>query len=173
MANRILGFLKTLFARAMEEEGLIEANPIQEIKRVSEEKPCDRVYKDDEIRWIRSATEGRPDSSAGLLKTFLYTAARRSEVLNMRWQALDLDRRVCWIPAETEGNKDATLYPLEQSTKAIDDLVTAAELKRHSETQELTVQVLVGEVIQVLARERTRSSERPSITHTAEYPSDG
>ena len=80
---------------------------------------------EEEIRHVWKALGHERLSIAATLKLALLTAQRRSEVLGIRWDELDLETRWWTIPAERSKNKLAHRVPL--ASQALDLLARLRE----------------------------------------------
>lgn len=86
------------------DRGLIESNPIADLKGPAPLASRDRVLAARELHafWTVVATFDWPFGP--LLQLLLLTGQRRTEVAGMRWQAIDLDKAVWTIPRERTKN---------------------------------------------------------------------
>src|SRR4029077_19722453 len=83
------------------------ANPVANVDKVVKEIARDRVLEDDEIVAFWAAC-GELDWPFGpLYKLLLVTAQRRDEVAGMKWDEIDLKKRVWIIPRERAKNDRA------------------------------------------------------------------
>lgn len=129
-SNRVRAQIRQMFNYAILELEILAANPVAKIKAQGEEKPRERVLRDDEIvavwrglddpsrltnaRNARRANNrvyvSRPVGIA--LKLLLILLQRRHEVAAMRRSDLDLDQAVWTIPGLITKNGRSTLVPL-------------------------------------------------------------
>jgi integrase len=102
-ANRALASLRACLQTAWR-LGYIEANPAGRVKPLREPPPRTRVFNDDETRRLLDAIAALkdPHAKAGLLILFA-TGARLSEVLNLRWEDVDLDGCFIRLPNPKSG----------------------------------------------------------------------
>jgi integrase len=96
-ANRAFEVLRRAYAWAAEEE-LIEASPLVGLKKLTQEAPRERTHSDAELRRILAAAPGT--EYAGIVPLIVWTGVRSHEARSMRWQDIDLRRRVWTIPAK-------------------------------------------------------------------------
>jgi len=97
-ANRILGNMCRVFNLAID-WGWIEKNPTERIRR-NREDPRERYLTNDEIGRLHRALNNCVERTcAEAIQTILLTGARKSEVLQMRWDQLDLNNGVWMKPA--------------------------------------------------------------------------
>lgn len=112
--NRRLWMLSKLMDEA-EHRGLRSGpNPCRRIKRYRETKrtrflsPAELAKVGDALRELE--TDGKVSKpAAAALRLLLFTGARKSEVLSMRWQDLDLDRGVWNLPDAKAGPRPVYL----------------------------------------------------------------
>ncbi|UIF87806.1 site-specific integrase [Cupriavidus necator] len=116
--NRYLATLSSVFNFAMQRE-IIAIHPMKG-GAVSKEKESDgrrRILTPGEEQSLYTACDG---SSWPMMRLFLRvcltTAARKSEVLKLRWQDIDLDRSVAMLP-KTKNDSPRAL-PLVSDVKA-------------------------------------------------------
>jgi|GEM_PF-153251 excisionase family DNA binding protein len=99
-ANRYLALLKKMFNLAIE-EGYLEANPAAKIKLFSE-KDClkERILTEDEEVRLK-------DASYPVLRSVicvaLNTGMRHGEILNLRWNQVDLERSAVTVERTKSG----------------------------------------------------------------------
>jgi integrase len=110
-ANRTRALISKLFNFAIA-RGLVEHNPASHIPRPTAERTRDRVLSADEIRVLWLAAEHERPKVAALFKLALLTAARRTEILGMRWDEIDIASGWWTIPRERSKNGLAHRIPL-------------------------------------------------------------
>jgi integrase len=113
VARAVFGAIRPFF-KWCRDRGLIEGNPIADLKGPEPLKSRDRVLSDVEIRafWQAASEENWPFSS--VFKVLLLTGQRREEVAGMRWREVDLDAGQWTIAKERCKNGKAhtvDLYP--------------------------------------------------------------
>ncbi|PHO01963.1 integrase, partial [Rhodobacteraceae bacterium 4F10] len=83
---------------ARKEWGLIDVNPLTDVRRPVKPQPRNRLPTDDEFaRLAHSAGEDLTKATARAFHAFLFsceTAMRAGEVCGLEWDRVDLDRRV-------------------------------------------------------------------------------
>lgn len=102
MANRVISCLRTVYEYLIR-EGLTDSNPARKIAAYHEQ-PRRRYLTQPEavalIDALNGATEHpRSRNSAHALLLMVYTWKRIGNVIAMRWEEIDLERRVWTIPA--------------------------------------------------------------------------
>jgi integrase len=113
MSNRVLALLSTMFNRALKED-LVIANPAQHQDR-AKELERDRVLNEPELRALWRALDDEPPAMAAIVKLALLTAARRGEIIGLRWAEIDdLEGPAPWwtISAERAKNGKSHRVPL-------------------------------------------------------------
>ena len=108
-ANRALALLSTIFNQM----ALERINPCKGVKKFREESR-DRFLQPSELQRFFTALEA-PDTPASLrdyLRLSLYTGARRSNVMQMKWVDIDFDQCLWKIPASQSKNSEAMTVPL-------------------------------------------------------------
>jgi integrase len=115
-ANRVLAALKKLMSWALD-RGMIDVNPIAGLKPPHREQARDRVLSDAELASLMAAADAAGHPFGYVTKLLVLTGQRRSEVSEMRWSEIDLERMVWTIPSSRSKNRHAHEVPL--STAAI------------------------------------------------------
>lgn len=123
-ANRCLERLRAMYNKAIE-WGWEGQNPTNGIKK-NREKKRDRYLTLDEVPKFTSAVNAEDLLSRSYIWMLLYTGARKSNVLAMRWEEIDFTECVWRIPDTKNG--EPVIVPLTQ--RAMDLLYT---LTRNSE----------------------------------------
>lgn len=110
--NRYLASLSSVMNYAMARE-IIDVHPMKggKVSKLTEGNGRTRILKPDEEQRLYEAAEGATWPMMRLfLRMLLTTAARKTEVLNLRWQDVDLDNSVAILP--TTKNEDPRALPL-------------------------------------------------------------
>lgn len=126
--NREIDVLSTVLNHARREWNIHVENPIPYIKRPEKARSRDRRLSPEEERYLLAALTGGQRQADGtftkgarnpwllpLVRLALETAMRRGELLSLRWENVDLERRTAHLPDTKNG--DARTVPL--STKAV------------------------------------------------------
>jgi len=101
-ANRAAAVLSSMYSHASRRMGFEGGNPATSIERFDETKR-DRFLRADELERFFIALDELPsETMRDFFLTLLYTGARRRNVEAMRWDQVDLDRRLWRIP-DTKG----------------------------------------------------------------------
>jgi integrase len=124
-ANRHLALLKRCFNLAIIWGKLDGKNPVRGIRMHQENNQRHRYLSGEELRSFLSALSDEPNRAlADALRFLLMTGARRSEVLNARWDAIDMDLRQWYLPHTKSGRSrfvllnDAALAVLRQRPRS-------------------------------------------------------
>jgi integrase len=104
-ANRLRSLLHTLFAKAALDFGFEKPNPVQGVKKFREHTR-ERFIQVDELPKFWAALEAEPSEVCrDFFKVALLTGARRSNVLEMSWAHVHLDRGTWTIPDTKSGDQ--------------------------------------------------------------------
>jgi len=111
--NRAFAIISTVFNKCAPHM----PNPCREIGKYKE-KSRDTFLNKNELQRFFSALNRlqTPDYLKDYLLLSLYTGARRSNILGMRWKDVDLDLKLCIIPAEESKNLEPMVVPLIEQT---------------------------------------------------------
>lgn len=102
-ANRHLALISATFRKALE-WGRVDRNPAAGIKAFREVNQRQRFLSADEIGRLFAAMAVEPNQTAvAALKLGLLTGARREEVLQARWEHVDLEGGQWWLPKTKNG----------------------------------------------------------------------
>lgn len=103
--RRELSLLQHAFDIARREWDMpLAENPIASVRKPKPGNPRDRRLKGDEYeRLMQAAGECRNEQIAPLIAVAVETGMRRGEMLNMRWEDLDAERRTLRIPETKTG----------------------------------------------------------------------
>ena len=101
--------LTTFFNEAVRAKYITES-PFAEVKQVPEVKRTPRyIQKEQVLGLIAEADTSWPPDKVLMLKTFLYTGIRLSELVNLRWSSIDLKAEIFflhgsenWAPKDRE-----------------------------------------------------------------------
>lgn len=108
-ANRALALLKTIFSQTAPELH----NPCASVK-MFRELSRERFLQPDEMKRLFDALESEEtgEDFRDYIYLSLFTAARRNNVLGMRWNDVDLEAALWTIPGETSKNGSIMRVPL-------------------------------------------------------------
>ncbi len=128
-ANRAGEVLRRLYSWGVEHE-LLAANPLLGMRLPHRERPRQRVLTLAEARavWRAAGQEGRLGPAARLS---LLTAARRREVLGMRWDELQLDPAATWtVEGARRKGGQLLILPLVPAARTILRAIRRAQRRR-------------------------------------------
>lgn len=133
-ANRMLALLKAMFNAAREDLGWKGDNPAVGIT-MFDEKQRERFLQADELPRLFAALNDEPNETvADFVRLALFTGARRTNVQEMAWRDIDLERRV-WVIPVTKGGDPVTV-PL--SPPAVDLLQRRLEAANRAAIESMT-----------------------------------
>lgn len=113
-ANRLLALISTVFNKAIEYGNWDKTNPASGIKKFKE-KSRDRFLQADELpRFFQAVTEEPNVDIRDYVLLSLLTGTRRSNVLSMRWEQINFDRKEWRIP-ETKNGEPQTITLSEEA----------------------------------------------------------
>lgn len=119
---RELSYFSSIINHARREWGITMVNPIPLVKKPASPQGRNRILSEDELNRLLDALRPKIKSSnhwvLPLTKFALESAMRRGEMLGLRWEHIDLQKRTAFIPMTKNG--ESRLVPL--STAAIEIL---------------------------------------------------
>ena len=111
-ANRVLQLLSSVFSQAILWGYLKTENPCKGIKKFKEVSR-DRFLGGEELgRFFEALDLTENPAFKDYILLSLFTGARKSNVLGMRWKDIDFERNVWKIPGELSKNGDPMQIPL-------------------------------------------------------------
>jgi integrase len=119
-ANRCLALLSKMFNLA-ERWGLRHdgSNPVRHVEKYAENR-IERYLSEEELARLAGALSEAEKSEAenpfviAAIRLLLFTGARLGEILNLKWEYVDLDRSVINLPDSKTGEKQIYLNSLAQ-----------------------------------------------------------
>ena len=109
--NRYLAALSHNFTIAMKEWGWVEENPLQKITKMKEPRGRIRFLSDEERGRLLEICRNNENPYLYILVVLaLSTGARKMEILNLRWDDVDLNRGI--ITLHETKNGDRRILPL-------------------------------------------------------------
>jgi len=106
--NREIACLKHIFNRAIRDDK-IEVNPATKVKMKPEDNVRDRVITYDEFQGLLNHS---PEYLKPVLLTAYYTAMRKGEILNLKWDRVDLKAGFIRLKPEDTKTKEGRSVPL-------------------------------------------------------------
>lgn len=115
-ANRVLSLLRKMFEYAAEGSLTTGPNPCRGVRKYKERERT-RFLRKEEAPGFLKALEGELPVFRDLFQLCLLTGARKSNVLSMRFEALDLGESI-WVLPETKNGEEIVLH-LPEAAKEI------------------------------------------------------
>lgn len=107
-ANRMLARIRVIYSKAIE-WGWVGINPSQGVKKFKE-KSRDRFLHSDELpRFFESVEAETNTTIKDYIYISLFTGARKSNVLAMRWEDINFERRE-WLIPETKNGESLRVH---------------------------------------------------------------
>jgi len=104
--NRYLAALSSCLSYGVKEQGWLERNPMEKVRRPPESKGRVRFLSDDERERLLDAC--RPHSELYLAVVLsLTTGARQAEIMGLRWGQVDFARQVITLSETKNGDRRA------------------------------------------------------------------
>ena len=127
IANRWRSIVHRLFEVAVEDFDFAGGNPVRKVKRFAEQER-ERFVTPEELPQLFDAIDAAPDVRvADFLRLALLTGARKSAILRMKFEDVDLYRAVWSIPSSDSKNKSPIHVPLvPEAIEVIRSRLTAA-----------------------------------------------
>ena len=112
-AARSVKVLGAVYTYAIEKKGLLKENPVNGVV-VAETKSRERFLTTEELARLGDTLdacqkEGVNPTAIAAIRTLIFTGARKSEILGLRWKWCDFERRQIRLP---ESKTDAKTIPL-------------------------------------------------------------
>ena len=112
-AARSVKVLGAVYTYAIEKKGLLKENPVNGVV-VAETKSRERFLTTEELARLGNSLdacqkEGVNPTAIAAIRALIFTGARKSEILGLRWKWCDFERRQIRLP---ESKTDAKTIPL-------------------------------------------------------------
>lgn len=111
-ANRALELLRALFNKAKEWKHYKGDNPTETVTMYVERSRVRILQADEFKRFFKALDEEEDKDIRDFVKLSLFTGARKTNVLSMRWADIDLKASLWTIPGEQSKNSEAHSIPL-------------------------------------------------------------
>lgn len=111
-ANRLLSRIHGVYNKAIE-WGWEGVNPAQGIKKFKEKSRARFLHPDELPRFFESLDAEQNDTIRDYIYVSLFTGVRKTNVLEMRWEDIYLDRRE-WLVPETKNGEPLCTHLIEQ-----------------------------------------------------------
>ena len=154
-ANKTLKSIKT-FLRWCVGRAVLDRSPAEGVPLPAKEVARDRVLNDQELAQVILAARKMGGAYGGIVEFLALTGQRREEVARMKWEELDLARRVWTIPkSRTKNAKEHVVHLSEQSM---------AVLKRIETRQPFVFSVLGTKPFQDFSGAKRRLDQLSGVT---------
>ncbi|MCL4555641.1 MAG: site-specific integrase [Gammaproteobacteria bacterium] len=112
--NRMLVLMKFIYNCAIRWDVLPkDTNPCNGVEHFEDNGARERYLTQDEVQRLFDELDTNPNKQvAQVVRLLLYTGARKCEVLNARWDEIDMNRRLLTVPAERSKSKKPRHIPL-------------------------------------------------------------
>jgi integrase len=104
LANRVVAFLRAILNRTIRDRELVMANPANAITFYREVKRSRRLMAEELPAFFKAVEEEPNTDVRDFVLLALFTGARKSNLLAMRWADISLDRGLWIVPAEDSKN---------------------------------------------------------------------
>ncbi|WP_375327170.1 tyrosine-type recombinase/integrase [Candidatus Tisiphia endosymbiont of Nemotelus uliginosus] len=121
-ANRFLETLSSIFNKAIDWE-LLEKNPITGIKKHKEQSRDRYITKEEAPRFFQTLEEETNQLMKDFILISLYTGARKSNVLSMRWENISFIDKT-WYISDTKNGEPQTVVLIDEAIKILQDRKT-------------------------------------------------
>lgn len=120
-ANRVAALIKHMFSMAGK-WGLTEQNPAANLVMFKEPPPRDIVLSPEDCRLIlKGCDDDENPFAAALFKLAMLTGRRIGEILNSRWEHVDLEKGIMTLPTTKAGERQF-VYLNEQAEQVLREL---------------------------------------------------
>jgi integrase len=116
-ANRVLALVSAIFSKAIAHDHFGGANPAHGVEAFPEQSRDRRLTAAEVPRLLAAITEEPNETLRDFILMLLFTGARRSNVLAMRWDEIDFDAATWRIPLTKSGRPQ--FVPLENAELSI------------------------------------------------------
>jgi integrase len=154
-ANKALKATKT-FLRWCVGRAVLDQSPAEGIPLPAKEVARDRVLNDQELAQIILAARKMDGSYGGIVELLALTGQRREEVARMKWDELDLVKRVWTLPKSRTKNAKEHLVQLSEQAIAV--------LKRADKKGPLVFSVLGTKPFQKFSKAKRRLDQLSGVT---------
>lgn len=120
LGDRTLDTIRKLFNWCRKER-IVSSSPCADFSLDFNNQERDRVLTDAEVKDIWTANNVQPQTYRDFIRMLFLTAQRRGEVAKMRWEDLDLERRLWTLPAKATKARRAHTVPLAPAALAVLD----------------------------------------------------
>ncbi len=112
-ATRTIGLLGGIYSFAVD-RGIVQENPVRGIKRYKD-KRVERFLSEQELANLGGALAAMEEENAitpfaaAAIRLLIFSGARRGEILSLRWDWVDFERAIAFLPDSKSGRKQLFL----------------------------------------------------------------
>ncbi|EER22573.1 tyrosine-type recombinase/integrase [Rickettsia endosymbiont of Ixodes scapularis] len=117
-ANKFLEMLSAIFNKAIEWE-LLGKNPVTGLKKHKEQSRDRYITKEEAPQFFQALKEEQNQLMKDFILISLYTGARKSNVLSMRWENVSFGNKT-WYIADTKNGDPQTVVLIEEAIKILE-----------------------------------------------------
>lgn len=118
--NRMLALLRYVFNCALRWGAMAGGNPAAGIKPLEDHGARERYLSREEVERLLQVLERPRYRLVGrVVRLLLLTGCRKREVLDVRWEEIDWQRRLLTIPAQRSKSKRPHVVPLSEAALAV------------------------------------------------------
>jgi len=162
--KRDLVLLGHVFEVARKEWGIHFHNPVRDIKLPADGRPRDRCLQaGEESRLLAACQEARNSNLLPIVHLALETAMRQGELIRLRWEHIDLNRRTAHLPDTKNG--EARTVPL--STTAVKILRTLPRSLHGQAFSGITTEAIKRAYIRAVRRADIQNLRFHDLRHEA------
>jgi integrase len=154
-ANKTLKSLKT-FLRWCVGRAVLDQSPAEGVPMPAKEVARDRILSDQELAHVIMAARGIGGPYGAIVELLALTGQRREEVARMKWEELDLARRIWILPKSRTTNAKEHLVHLSEQAITV--------LKRADKMGPFVFSVLGRKPFQEFSRSKRRLDQLSGVT---------
>jgi integrase len=154
-ANKTLKSLKT-FLRWCVGRAVLDQSPAEGVPLPAKEVARDRVLNDQELAQVILAARAMGGPYGGIVELLALTGQRREEVARMKWDELDLARRIWTLPKSRTKNAKEHLVHLSEQAIAV--------LKRADKKGPFVFSVIGTKPFQEFSKAKRRLDQLSGVT---------
>jgi integrase len=111
LSNRVRAVLSSVYSFGVD-TGRIQFNPVLTIKKTQKEVSRDRIYTKEELKTLWDAFEAQEEPISSYYKCLLILGQRAGETRRMKWEDIDLKKKIWAIPKEETKAARLHIVPL-------------------------------------------------------------
>ena len=118
VANRTISYLSAIFNKGIEWE-LVDKNPVFGIKKHKEHSRDRYITLEEKEQFLNALNAEKDQQIKDFVYISLYTGARKSNVLSMRWEDISFDQGV-WYIEDTKNGDPQNVVLIEDAVKILE-----------------------------------------------------